>query len=173
MAVGPSICPNSLRRTRGIHGQRRQRAAFRVPRGEAPPESASSVSPSSLLPYRCPAGVEFEATASSPPPPPQMAEPDHFEFRVQPHDVRIGEWCRIEVAILDAWGNVVHWTERKCTSACGERETTTPRISARPVTGSCTRSTVLPSSIFTSVTREHAGSSQIRLSVPTARALWS
>jgi hypothetical protein len=36
-----------------------------------------------------------------------MAEPDHFEFRVQPHDVRIGEWCRIEVAILDASGNVV------------------------------------------------------------------
>jgi len=28
-----------------------------------------------------------------------------------------------------------HWTERKCTSACAERETITPRVSGRPVTG--------------------------------------
>jgi hypothetical protein len=51
--------------------------------------------------------VEFEATAASPPPPPPMAEPHHFVFRVQPHDVRKGEWFTIEVAIVDASGNVV------------------------------------------------------------------
>jgi adhesin/invasin len=50
--------------------------------------------------------VEFTATATSSQPPP-MAEPDHFEFRVQPHDVREGEWFRIEVAIMDASGRVV------------------------------------------------------------------
>jgi hypothetical protein len=47
------------------------------------------------------------ATAQEPPPPPSMAEPDHFQFRVQPHDVGVNEWFTIEVAILDASGNVV------------------------------------------------------------------
>jgi hypothetical protein len=54
--------------------------------------------------------VVFEATATAPPPPPpppSTSEADHFVFRVQPHDVRVGEWFRVEVAILDASGNVV------------------------------------------------------------------
>jgi hypothetical protein len=51
--------------------------------------------------------VVFEATATSPPEPPPLAEPDHFVFRVQPHDVRVGEWFTVEVAIVDASGNIV------------------------------------------------------------------
>jgi hypothetical protein len=34
-------------------------------------------------------------------------EPDHFQFAVQPHDVGVNEWFTVEVAILDASGNVV------------------------------------------------------------------
>jgi Bacterial Ig-like domain (group 1) len=34
-------------------------------------------------------------------------EPHHFVFRVQPHDVREDEWFTVEVAITDAYGNVV------------------------------------------------------------------
>jgi hypothetical protein len=51
--------------------------------------------------------VVFEATATAPPEPPPMAEPDHFVFRVQPPDVRVGEWFTVEVAIVDASGNIV------------------------------------------------------------------
>ena len=54
--------------------------------------------------------VVFQATATSPPPPPPpppAAEPDHFVFRVQPHDVETNEWFTVEVAIVDANGNVV------------------------------------------------------------------
>jgi hypothetical protein len=57
--------------------------------------------------------VVFQATAREqpppppPPPPPTTGEPDHFVFRVPPHDVRKDEWFTIEVAILDAAGNVV------------------------------------------------------------------
>lgn len=55
--------------------------------------------------------VIFEATATAPPPPPPppppAAEPHHFVFRVPPHDVRKDEWFTIEVAIVDASGNVV------------------------------------------------------------------
>lgn len=54
--------------------------------------------------------VVFNATATGqepPPPPPSTGQPDHFQFRVQPHDVRVNEWFSMEVAILDASGNVV------------------------------------------------------------------
>ena len=51
--------------------------------------------------------VVFEATATAPPPPPPAAEPHHFVFRVPPRDVREEEWFTIEVAIVDASGNVV------------------------------------------------------------------
>jgi Big-like domain-containing protein len=56
--------------------------------------------------------VVFHATATAtepppPPPPPPAAAPDHFQFRVQPHDVGVNEWFTVEVAILDASGNVV------------------------------------------------------------------
>jgi adhesin/invasin len=59
--------------------------------------------------------VVFQATATEPvnppdppdPPNPPMARPDHFVFRVQPHDVRVKEWFTVEVAIVDADGNVV------------------------------------------------------------------
>lgn len=54
--------------------------------------------------------VIFEATATAPPPPPPpppAAEPHHFVFRVPPHDVQKDEWFTIEVAIVDASGNVV------------------------------------------------------------------
>ena len=51
--------------------------------------------------------VIFEATGTTPPPPPPASEPHHFVFRVPPHDVREDEWFTIEVAIVDASGNVV------------------------------------------------------------------
>jgi hypothetical protein len=57
--------------------------------------------------------VVFTATATAeeppppPPPPPATAEPDHFVFRVQPHDVAVDQWFTIEVAILDKSGNIV------------------------------------------------------------------
>ncbi|HEX5576288.1 MAG TPA: Ig-like domain-containing protein, partial [Gemmatimonadales bacterium] len=54
--------------------------------------------------------VVFNATATGqePPPPPQSTgQPDHFQFRVQPHDVGVNQWFSMEVAILDASGNVV------------------------------------------------------------------
>jgi hypothetical protein len=34
-------------------------------------------------------------------------EPDRFIFRIQPRDVRVGEWFTVEVAIVDGSGNVV------------------------------------------------------------------
>jgi hypothetical protein len=56
--------------------------------------------------------VVFNATATAPPPPPPpppptTAEPHHFEFRVQPHDVQREERFTVQVAVLDASGNVV------------------------------------------------------------------
>jgi hypothetical protein len=48
--------------------------------------------------------VIFEATASSPAPP---AEPHHFVFLVPPHDVDEEEPFSVEVALVDAAGNVV------------------------------------------------------------------
>jgi Big-like domain-containing protein len=50
--------------------------------------------------------VVFHATATEPPPP-QMANPDHFVFRVPPHDVGLNQWFDMEVAIVDANGNIV------------------------------------------------------------------
>lgn len=55
--------------------------------------------------------VVFQATANAqsppPPPPPPAAKPDHFVFRVPPHDVSRNQAFRVEVAIVDANGNVV------------------------------------------------------------------
>jgi adhesin/invasin len=42
-----------------------------------------------------------------PPPPPTSAKPDHFVFRVPPHDVNRNEPFQVEVAIVDVNGNVV------------------------------------------------------------------
>ena len=47
------------------------------------------------------------AVAPPPPPPPTSAKPDHFVFRVPPHDVNRNEPFRVEVAIVDVNGNVV------------------------------------------------------------------
>jgi hypothetical protein len=54
--------------------------------------------------------VIFEATAEAPPPPPPTAQPDHFVFLVPPHDVDEGERFTIQVAIVDAAGNIVPLT---------------------------------------------------------------
>jgi len=41
------------------------------------------------------------------PPAPPAAEPHHFVFRVPPRDVQEDEWFTVEVAIVDASGNIV------------------------------------------------------------------
>ena len=51
--------------------------------------------------------VIFTAAAVAPPPPPPPPKPDHFVFRVPPHDVNRNESFRVEVAIVDVNGNVV------------------------------------------------------------------
>jgi Bacterial Ig-like domain (group 1) len=59
--------------------------------------------------------VVFSATATAPqqppppppPPPASTAQVDHFQFRVQPHDVGVNEWFTVEVALLDKSGNIV------------------------------------------------------------------
>jgi hypothetical protein len=60
--------------------------------------------------------VVFSATATAPqqpppppppPPPASTAQVDHFQFRVQPHEVGVDEWFRVEVALLDKAGKIV------------------------------------------------------------------
>jgi hypothetical protein len=58
--------------------------------------------------------VVFNATAVAPPPPPPPpppptteAKPHHLVFQVPPHNVGVNEPFRVEVAIVDAAGNVV------------------------------------------------------------------
>jgi adhesin/invasin len=51
--------------------------------------------------------VVFNATATAPQPPPPTAAPDHFVFTVQPHDVNEKQFFTVQVAIMDASGNVV------------------------------------------------------------------
>ena len=56
--------------------------------------------------------VIFTASAVAPPPPPPpppptSAKPDHFVFRVPPHDVNRNQPFQVEVAIVDVNGNVV------------------------------------------------------------------
>ena len=52
-------------------------------------------------------GQTAQVFVEAAPPPPPAAEPHHFVFRVPPRDVREEEWFTVEVAIVDASGNVV------------------------------------------------------------------
>ena len=51
--------------------------------------------------------AQVSVAEGPPPPPPPTPEPDHFVFRVPPRDVERDERFRVEVALVDAAGNVV------------------------------------------------------------------